>query len=281
MNVFFLTLDLEEWYNLEYVNQGGLDSENNTSTISVLDSFFDMLDKYNIKITVFVLGELVDKHIELVKRISKRGHEIAIHGWNHDLLHKKNTKQFLSEIIKTKDFLEKLTGQNVIGYRAPCFSMDNEKLELLESIGIKYDSSYIRFSSHPLYGELSLKGYKKVSDLVYRKSFFAEYELPTISFFGKRLPISGGGYFRLFPKFLFKFLLYIFLRKSSNFVMYIHPFELSSVRINLKGMSLLNKIRFNIGRKNNLLKLEWLLSSCRRKGFVFKTMREFYDEVIT
>jgi len=279
VKMFFLTLDLEEWYHLEYVNRSKLDSQSNISTIDMLNPFFEMLDKYNIKITVFVLGELVSKHAELIRSISQKGHEIAIHGWNHDLLYKKDTSQFLSEISRAKEVLEGLTGKSVIGYRAPCFSMSNKKLELLRNIGIKYDSSYIKFSDHPLYGELNLQSYEKISDLIYKESSFLEYEIPTISLFGRRLPISGGGYFRLFPRFLFKLFFRFFLKNHSNFIMYIHPFELSSVEIKLNNITLLNKFRLNVGRRSNLVKLDNLLNDCIKNGFVFKTMKEFCDEV--
>lgn len=279
MKMFFLTLDLEEWYHLEYIDRFKQDAQNDISTIGMLGPFFEMLDKYNIKITVFVLGELVSKHTELIRDIAERGHEIAIHGWNHDLLFDKDTNQFLNEVERAKKALEGLTGQDVIGYRAPCFSMNNEKLEGLRSIGVQYDSSYIRFSDHPLYGEINLKSFKKISDLIYKKSLFLEYELPTIDFFGRRLPISGGGYFRLFPSFLFKLFFRIFLRKNSNFIMYIHPFELSSIDITLNDVTLLNKLRFNVGRRSNLAKLEYLINDCLRSGFVFKTMKESYDEI--
>jgi len=275
MRRFFLTLDFEEWYHLEYVDKENINPYTNATTIDKLGDFFSILDQYNIKITVFILGELVAKHSNLIKKISKNGHEIAIHGWNHGLLNNKNENIFLREVSKAKKELEDLIGKEVRGYRSPCFSIDNKQLEALKTIGIKYDSSYIKFSEHPLYGSLSMKNFNKVDDLIYIKKGFFEFELPTIKIFNKHIPISGGGYFRLFPRFLLKFLFKLFLKKNSNFVMYLHPFELSNIKVNLKGSVMLNKFRFQVGRRGGLKKLDWLIRFYIENGFEFETMSEY------
>lgn len=273
MRNFFLTLDLEEWYHLEYFQNQN--PEKTPIMVKNLSPFFNLLDKYNIKITVFVLGELIDSNIELIKDISNRGHDIGIHGWDHRLLQNKTTSGFINEILRTKEYLESIIDKTVIGYRAPCFSLNNEKLEALKRVGIKYDSSYIKFKEHPLYGDLSMDGLKKINDLVYEKEDFYEFELPTIKVFSKNIPISGGGYFRLIPKFIFSILWRQYLKTNSNFVMYIHPFELTEAKVHLRGFRLLDKIRFSIGRKNNLKKLEWFLKKCLNEDFKFVTISNF------
>jgi polysaccharide deacetylase family protein (PEP-CTERM system associated) len=275
MNSFFLTLDFEEWYHLDYVNKK--DNNFEVETIQELGSFFSILDKYNIKITVFVLGELISKHAKLIQKISDNGHEIAIHGWNHDLLNSKDQTIFLNEICKTKKELEVLIGKEVRGYRSPCFSIDNIKLEALAEIGITYDSSYIKFSDHPLYGDLSMNNFRNVDDLIYKKKNFFEFELPTFKLFNRYIPISGGGYFRLFPIFLLKFLFNIFLKNNNNFVMYLHPFELTNLSIKVKKLTMLNNFRFNVGRNSSLDKLDWLLKFYIDKKFQFITMSEYID----
>ncbi|MBC8305398.1 MAG: polysaccharide deacetylase family protein, partial [Pelagibacterales bacterium] len=131
----FLTLDLEEWYHLEYLKKYNLDKNN--KLIPELTFFFEFLSDKNISITIFILGELINENSELIKEISKY-HEISIHGWNHDLLYEKTEGNFKEEIKKTKATLEDLTGKEVVGYRAPCFSMSNEKLDWLQELGIEY-----------------------------------------------------------------------------------------------------------------------------------------------
>lgn len=270
---FFLTLDLEEWYHLEYFKD--LAEGRSGGMLAELGSFFDLLDNYEIKITVFILGELIEDHRELILEINRRGHEIGIHGWNHDLLHAKENDEFIKEVIRTKNELENLTGQHVVGYRAPCFSMSNDKFDLLNSIGIRYDSSFIQFAEHPLYGSMSMDNFEKVDDLIFRKSGVYEFELPTLKFLGKSIPISGGGYFRLFPKIIFRRLLALYFERSKNFNMYIHPFELTDIEPDLSGFKFRNKYRFRVGRRNNLKKLEWLLKLTLSEGCQFSTIRGY------
>ncbi len=271
MKNFFLTLDFEEWYHLEYLKN----KKNDFHTINELGNFFDLLKKHEIKITVFVLGELVQRYKSLIKKISDQGHEIAIHGWNHDLVNRKSQSIFLKEILKTKKTLEEIIGKEVIGYRSPCFSIDNKKLESLRTIGIKYDSSFIRFSDHPLYGRLNMEAFRQIEDLVYVKKDFFELELPTMSLFGKNIPISGGGYFRLFPKFILKYLFKKFIKNNNNFIMYLHPFELTNLAVKTNYGSMLNKFRFSVGRKNNLKKVDWMISFFKSFKFEFKTISEY------
>jgi polysaccharide deacetylase family protein (PEP-CTERM system associated) len=270
---FFLTLDLEDWYHLDYFQK--YDIPKKGCMVSAVLPFFEVLDKHNIKITVFVLGELIEEYSSLIKEISNRGHEISIHGWDHVLLHKKETKDFYEEISKTKKSLEKLIGKPVIGYRAPCFSLNNEKLNVLKSIGLQYDSSYIQFKEHPLYGSLDVSEFEKIDDLIYQKDGFFEFELPTIKILNKQIPISGGGYFRLLPKFYFKRLWKRYLKSHHNFNLYIHPFELTESKVNLTGVSSADKFRFSAGRKGNLKKLEWLINLAKESNFQFHTLSDY------
>lgn len=274
---FFLTLDLEDWYHLDYFTKYSPDRK--SVMVPELKDFFDLLDKFNIKITVFVLAELLDKHADVILDISNRGHEIGVHGWNHDLLHEKSNDDFIAEISRAKLALQELTGQNIVGYRAPCFSMSNEKLSLLPSIGIIYDSSYIKFNDHPLYGDLSMKKFNQIDSTVWENNGFYEFELPTVKVFGKNLPISGGGYFRFFPKFIFKKLWNSYIKESKNFNFYIHPFELTEIKVDLKNIHWKDKLRFRIGRKNNLKKLEWFINYSLKKGFKYTPIREYLNSL--
>lgn len=278
MRTFFLTLDLEEWYHLEYLKDG-VDTDS-TRVIEHLDEFFQILKKNNIKITVFVLGELIDRHQNLIQSFVDEGHEIGIHGWNHQLLGEKSLKTFVNEISATKNKLESTFGCDVIGYRAPCFSMSNEKLEALKGIGLEYDSSFIQFKDHPLYGDLNMNESIIVDNLVYKKNGVYEFELPTISLFGKMIPISGGGYFRLFPKFIFKRLWRRYIDENQNFNMYIHPFELTDVKVDIGNVSRGKRFRFGVGRRGNLKKLEWFIQMAKKDGFRFHTIKEYVEFLV-
>src|SRR5699024_1487944 len=113
--------------------------------------------RLNIKATFFVLAELAYKHADIIRDIHDRGHEIGCHGLDHELLYDKTDDEFKEQVAKGKKILDSVVGENVVeGYRASCFSMDRNKLDILKECGYRYDSSYISFAQHPLYGSLDL-----------------------------------------------------------------------------------------------------------------------------
>mgnify|MGYP006159121481 CR=1 FL=1 len=255
MKKFFLTLDFEEWYHLEYFKEirknQGFDF-----FIFKFDDFFNFLNHHDIKITVFVVAELALKYPKIIKKISNHGHEIACHGLDHDLVYNKSCLDFKNELIKAKRILEDIIHMPVYGYRAPCFSMMDERLEVLKELKFKYDSSYIKFSQHKLYKTLKLNDFIKKDHLIYEKNSFFEFEIPTLNIFNiLKLPISGGGYFRILPSFIFNYFFKLYSRKNKNFNFFIHPFELDDSEIQINNTSFKNKLRFNYGRKNNFKKL--------------------------
>lgn len=274
MNYYF-SVDLEDWYHLEYLKKYNLEQKN--YFVSEVIHLLDYLDSKKVKITFFILGELVNIHSELIKEISNRGHEIAIHGWDHELLKNKSDDLFVKQISKAKNALEKLHSKNVIGYRAPCFSMNNQKFDLLKKLDIKYDSSYIKFTNHPYYGTLDISDFKLIEDHIYKKNGIYEFELPTIKFFNKLLPISGGGYFRMLNLKISKILIKSHFKKNNNFIFYTHPFELSNKTVNLNSIKLIDKIRFSIGRKNNIHKTFEYIDFLIKHGCNFRTFDSYVN----
>jgi polysaccharide deacetylase family protein (PEP-CTERM system associated) len=275
MRNFFLTLDFEEWYHLDYLKNT---KQNRFNFFTQrLYPFFDLLKQKNIKITVFVLAELAKENTEIINRIIKEGHEIACHGFDHDLLYNKSDKLFKDQVSDAKKLLEDISGTEVNGYRASCFSMDRPKLEILSELGFKYDSSLIRFSQHNLYRQIDMTGFKQVDDLVYQKDSFFEFEIPTYKFYKYNLPISGGGYFRMFPKFIYFILFKNYIKTHNNFVFYVHPFELVKESIDISNFSLKDKFRFGIGRRNNLNKFSNFLESLNEMDFTFVTFNKYLE----
>ncbi|MGI6373318.1 MAG: DUF3473 domain-containing protein [Caldicoprobacterales bacterium] len=91
---------------------------------------------------------------------------------------------------------------------------------------------------------------KKIDDLVYRKGNFFEYEIPTLKIWNYSLPISGGGYLRLFPFWMLKILIKIYAKQHHNFLLYLHPFELTKIDLPFsKEVSWKDRFRASVGRK--------------------------------
>ena len=168
-----LSFDLEFWYNSKFLKKY-LASDNfkdyvYESTIPLLE----LLKKYNIKATFFVLGKLAKNYPDLVEKIHQDDHEIASHGYSHKTLDELNKSEFEEEIAISIEILKKITGYPPKGFRAPNFSLNNKTkwaLEILEKYNFKYDSSIFPFKT-PLYGSFKapLKIYKISKEDVYKE----------------------------------------------------------------------------------------------------------------
>lgn len=170
---------------------------------------------------------------------------------------------------------EQAAGAPVRGYRASCFTMERDKLDALRDMGFSYDSSKIRFAQHPLYRNLDLSGFEQADDLVYVDGDFAEYEIPTLEILGYSIPISGGGYLRLFPFWMLRILLALYAKKHENFTIYAHPFELTALKLPLpKELGFATRFRCLVGRKRNLKKLRKVIRWLKKRGARFTTLEQ-------
>ena len=274
MNRAFLTVDLEEWYHLDYL-KGYHCRESGVRVLPQLFDFLDMLDDMGVKVTFFCVAEIAAENAGLLREILRRGHALGCHGLDHDLLSNKSLEQFVDETRRAREMIEAAAGRGVTGYRAPCFTMERDKLEALRALGFTYDSSKIRFAQHPLYRNLELDGFERPEDLVYRDGDFTEYEIPTLELFGYSIPISGGGYLRLFPFWLLRLLLALYARKHENFTIYAHPFELTAMPLPLpKGLGRVTRFRCLVGRKRNLKKLRKVIRWLKKRGARFITLEQ-------
>lgn len=275
MKKAYLSIDIEEWYHLDYLKKYQT-VKDKVQTIPKIFDFLDMLDRLNIKATFFTLAELAYKHADILREIRDRGHKIGCHGLDHELLYNKTDTEFKEQIVEGKRILDSVLGEKVVkGYRASCFSIDRKKLDILKECGYTYDSSYISFAQHPLYGSLDLSDYKKIQDLIYQKDNFLEFEIPTYRIGKFNIPISGGGYLRLLPYPIISRLIKRYLQESNNFLLYLHPFELTDIKLPFpEDISFKDRFRASVGRKGNLRKLEKVLLLLLKEGVEFRTFEQ-------
>ena len=251
---FVLSMDVEDVWDLAYFPRHGIRSG---SMMDGLEVFLALCEHFGIKATLFCLTDHAKNNFSVLQRAQLNGHEIALHGSDHRLPLTLSISEFKHSVDSGKKRLEDLFGVQIIGYRAPCFSIDRPRLNVLEEVGFKYDSSYIRNSSHSLYGSIDLEGFSQISQFVFKKNEFFEFGLPSADVLGKSVPISGGGYLRLLPWRLYSLLFKEFIKKSPFFGFYLHPFEFSRAKAPvIKGLSMLNSIRYrrNLGLSENRLK---------------------------
>jgi len=198
-----LSVDLEEYYHalvFQEATKGqrttNLESRVETSTEQVLT----LLDTHDVKATFFIVGEVAAAHRSMVRAIAQAKHEIACHGYHHTLVSGQSREEFRAGIRRAKAVLCDITGEPVIGYRAPNFSIGPRQAwayEILAEEGFRYDSSSYPIL-HDRYGDRSAPRF--VHD-VWRDGAkrLVEFPVGTARITGVNLPIGGGGYFRLLP----------------------------------------------------------------------------------
>jgi len=266
-----LTIDVEDYFHVsafsQVINRGDWHSyksrvERNTKII------LDVFGENQVSGTFFILGWVADKYPDLVREIDMRGHEVACHGYSHQLIYNQTPDVFRDETIRAKQILEDIVQKPVLGYRGASYSITKKSLwalDVLAEAGFKYDSSIFPVY-HDRYGipdavevphELTTPSGEKI----------IEYPLSTYKIAKYKLPISGGGYFRLFPFWFTRHALGTLNKKGVPFNFYLHPWEIDPNQPKVKA-SLVSRFR----HYNNLHKCEHRLRKLL-KSFNFTTMR--------
>jgi len=230
----------------------------------------DALAERSIRGTFFVLGWIAERHPGLIRRIAQAGHEIASHGFSHQLIYQQSPGEFREETVRSKRLLEDLIGTAVIGYRAASFSITRDSLwalDVLIDAGFRYDSSIFPIR-HDRYG---IPGASPEPGRVAAPSgrTLAEFPMSAASFFGLQVPVCGGGYFRLLPYWVTRRgLRQINESHHRPFTFYLHPWELDpgQPRVNVGWLARLRHY-------TNLNRCEERLRRLLRE-FRFAPMRE-------
>jgi polysaccharide deacetylase family protein (PEP-CTERM system associated) len=257
----FLSIDVEDYFQVSAFEKVSPPSSWDRRELRVernTEKILDLLGEASVKGTFFVLGWVAERCPALVKRIAAEGHEVASHGYGHQRVPNQTRIEFREDVRHSKAILEELTGREVIGYRAPSYSISKETFwafDELHEAGYRYDSSIFPIR-HDFYGMPEwprFAGYAVKSQegsweaaAEVRGKAAALYEVPitTLRLAGKNLPVAGGGYFRLFP--------YAFTRwgldrinrwENKPFVFYLHPWEIDPDQPRMRGVSAKSKFR--------------------------------------
>ncbi|MCC7486312.1 MAG: DUF3473 domain-containing protein [Burkholderiales bacterium] len=228
-----------------------------------VDAILAMLDEHGVRATFFMLGWVAERFPGLARRIVGGGHELASHGYGHELVSTLTREQFMQDIVRARRLLEDVGGVAVLGYRAPSFSIGRRNLWALECLadaGYRYSSSiYPIRSDH--YGMPDAP----------RFAFYPEagkglLELPptTVRLFNRNLPAAGGGYFRLMPYGVSRWCL-----KRVNSVdrqpciFYFHPWEIDPGQPRQHGASLKSRLRHYVNLHSMERRIRVLLKEFR------------------
>jgi len=269
-----LSIDLEEFFQIHALSDVIAPESWETFSSSVEENTYKtlaVLDSRGVVGTFFCLGWVARRHPDLIRHIHSLGHEIACHGYSHQVIYNQDRQSFRQDVEKAKKVLEDIIGDKVIGYRAPTYSITKKTLwafDILEELGFQYDSSIFPIY-HDNYG---IPDAPRLPHKLEGRSL-AEFPISTMKVGICNLPISGGGYFRLLPYSLTKMGLSVLERRNEPFIFYIHPWELNPHIPRIPGMSPLSRFRTYIGISHAHKRFARLISD-----FTFTTVRQVLQD---
>jgi polysaccharide deacetylase family protein (PEP-CTERM system associated) len=285
-----LTFDIEEYFHAEAFSGllrpeewPGLESR----VVDTTERLLDILDYADARATFFILGWVAERYPGLVKDIAGRGHEIACHGYGHQMIQKQTRQDFAKDVQRAKTAIEDAAGAAVVGFRAPTFSVMRNtlwSLEVLWEAGFLYDSSIFPIL-HDRYGISDAPRFPHRIAITNGHSTttkkdgagtnsIAEFPLSTISVLGRRLPIAGGGYFRLLPYLATRRAIrHLNTREQQPAIVYLHPWELDMHQPRVRA-GLLTRFRHSVNIAGTEAKLRRLL-----KDFRFAPVRDVLEQV--
>ena len=272
-NVF--SVDLEDWFCVQ--NLSGIipryqwescESRVERNTLLLLD----LLSRHRVEATFFVLGWVAERFPDLVREVERRGHEIATHGYSHRILTSLTPDEFRADLEMSLEVLSGCSSQTVRGFRAPSFSVTRKTwwaLDIMRSAGISYDSSIFPVGFHPDYGVPD-------APLAAHRIADGPYELPMscAEVFGRKVPCSGGGYFRLFPYAATRALMRRCNSQGRPVIFYIHPWEVDPGQPRV-AMPALKKFRHYNNLEVTMKRLDRLLSD-----FQFTSIRKLFPAAV-
>lgn len=221
-----LSIDCEDWFHgLEIGVEHWHKFENRIERDN--SKLLDLLEETGTKATFFILGYVAERFPQLVKEIARRGHEIGSHGYSHQFVYRQSPNEFRQEMIKSLEILEKLSGEKILSYRAPFFSITQSSLwalEILGNLGILFDSSIFPVINYR-YGIPQAPRFPHWIDTK-NASKILEFPISTIRILGKNIPIAGGAYFRIFPYQFIKAGIKSLNKKNQPVIFYLHPWEI-------------------------------------------------------
>jgi polysaccharide deacetylase family protein (PEP-CTERM system associated) len=261
LNAF--TVDVEDYFQVSAFEKhitrddwSGFESRVSHGTYRLLD----LLARHNTLATFYVLGWVAERFPELVREIQSAGHEIGSHSYWHRLVYELSPDEFRRDLVSSLRVLEDITGRAVVHYRAPSFSITRRSLwalEILAEHGITCDSSVFPIH-HDRYGIPDARPH--LHQVETAGGSLWEFP-PSVSRVMKmNLPVSGGGYFRLYPFSFSSRCLRKINRAGRPFMFYIHPWELDAAQPRLAAGTQISRLRHRVNLSSTEAKLNRLLA---------------------
>jgi polysaccharide deacetylase family protein (PEP-CTERM system associated) len=265
------TVDVEDYFQVEgfanAIDRSSWDGFR-TRVGANTSSLLEMLARHGVRATFFVLGWVARKHPEIVRQIAASGHEVASHGMSHRLIYTQTPEEFRRETRDAKALLEDLSQAPVLGYRAATYSITKRSLWALDVLceeGFRYDSSIFPMR-HDRYGIHDAETRPHVLTTP-GGGRLVEFPISVLRCYGAKLPIAGGGYFRLFPYRFTRWALRKLNAQQQEFVFYVHPWEIDPAQPRVDKAGAVSRFRHYLNLDRCAQRLGRLLGD-----FEFDTM---------
>lgn len=262
-----LSIDVEEYFQVEgfadVVDRADWD-RCESRVAAPTRRILDLLADARQHATFFVLGWTADRHPSLVREIAARGHEVACHGYSHQMCDRIGARGFRRDVRRAKNVLERILGASVTGYRAPSFSVTGRTPwahQILAEEGFTYSSSVFPVR-HDRYGVPDAPRVPwEVRTSAQEGAGKTLLELPplTLRVLGQNLPVAGGGYMRMFPVGLVSHAIRRMNEQGHPAVVYLHPWELDPEQPRIAGRRM-NRFRHYVGLAGMEAKLRDLMT---------------------
>jgi len=259
-----MTIDVEDYFQVSafapFIRRSEWDARECRVERNV-ECILAMLARHDTHATFFTLGWVAERYPQLVRRIVDGGHELASHGYGHQRASELSRDAFTLDIVSAKKVLEDIAGVPVQGYRAPSFSIGEANLWAFDSLaeaGYRYSSSIYPIR-HDHYGmpDAPRFAHRVGSGLL-------EVPVTTLRMLNRNLPSSGGGYFRLLPYALSRWMLQrVNANDGQSAIFYFHPWEIDAGQPRVAGIDAKTRFRHYVNIPRMQARLEQLLSDFR------------------
>jgi polysaccharide deacetylase family protein (PEP-CTERM system associated) len=271
-----MTIDVEDYFQVSafapYIERASWPTRECRVEANI-ERILAILDAGGVRATFFTLGWIAERYPAMVKRIVAGGHELASHGYGHLRASDQDRAAFMQDISSSKAILEDLGGQAVLGYRAPSFSIGQQNLwalDALQEAGYRYSSS-IYPVRHDHYGMPDAPRFAWHPN---GAGGLLEVPITTVRMGARNLPAGGGGYFRLLPYALSRWMMrQVNERDGQSAIFYFHPWEIDPGQPRPEGINLKTRFRHYV----NLARMDGRIQALTRDFAWDRMDRIFLD----
>jgi polysaccharide deacetylase family protein (PEP-CTERM system associated) len=271
-----MTCDVEDYFQVSafapYIDRDSWPSRE-CRVEANMERILAIYERHGVKATFFTLGWIAERYPNMVRKIVAAGHELASHGYGHLRASDQSRAQFDNDIRSSKALLEDIGGQAVLGYRAPSFSIGHANLwalEALQEAGYRYSSSIYPIA-HDHYG---MPDAPRFAFYPHGPDGLLEVPVTTVNMLGRNLPAGGGGYFRLLPYALSRWMMQKVNREDRQpALFYFHPWELDPGQPRPQGLDAKSRFRHYV----NIERMEGRLEQLAR-DFAWDRMDRIFLE---